>query len=69
MWRHVTQAGTGSSEHAKVESVFHSNAVQRRNEDARERRVMGDDENDDRWDLARRRGREHWCAFPFYSLS
>ena len=32
----VTQAGTGSSE------------VQRRNEDAREQRVMGDDENDDR---------------------
>ena len=27
---------------------------------------MGDDENDDRWDLARRRGRERWCAFPFF---
>ena len=26
---------------------------------------MGDDDHDDRWDPAKRRGRERWCAFPF----
>ena len=49
----------------KWDPFFQSNAVQRRNEDAQEQRVMGDDDNDDRWDPARCRGRERWCAFPF----